>query len=162
MADTHTMGYSSNGFVGDVGEDHLANSVRRAEASDIPEIAAMCHQVEGNAQTWTPALIREHLDYFIVEGDPVHGFIRAEPFEGKLVLTLVAVKPEWHRKGVATRLLDALEDVARALGVDELVNCGPKTPEVFKLYDALGWKAAGLTPQGYQILSKEVKDVSHT
>ena len=135
--------------------------VRPASPSDIGDIAMMTRDIEGENWSWKPNLIARDLSYFFVEGDPVHGFIRVEPWgDGLLVLTLIAVKPDWQRKGVATRLLEALDSIAEAFDAKQLVNCGPKTPEVFKLYEKLGWEDAGRTPQGYVILTKDVKHES--
>ena len=157
MADTDVMGWNVCSIDRDDRSIGVAN-VRTASPFDIGDIALMCKVVEGDNYTWTPKLIARDIGLFFVEGEPVHGFIRVEPWsDDLLVLTLIAVKPDWQRKGVATRLLNALDSVAESFGVRAVINCGPKTEAVFKLYESLGWEDIGRTPQGYVILQKEVK-----
>jgi GNAT superfamily N-acetyltransferase len=92
---------------------------------------------------WTPELIEANLGNFFVEGEPVHGFVMALPYENRLLLTLIVVHKDFQRKGVATRLLTAMEEVAKAAELEGVMNFGPKTPEIRKLYDKLGYKETG-------------------
>lgn len=50
------------------------------------------------------------------------------------------VAPTWRGRGVARRLLAALEDAARALGHDRVrLDTGPKQPEARHLYETAGY-----------------------
>jgi len=161
MADTNTMGYSAYGLIRDGSSDDMADDVRRAELKDADVIAQMARVIEGDSWYWTFGKVVEDLGAFIVEGDPVHGFARAQLTPDGLLITQIAVKPEMQRKGVATRILKGLEAIAREAGLSCVYNMGPKTKEINAVYQKLGYRDVGEGPYG-RILVKEVNDVQDT
>ncbi len=51
------------------------------------------------------------------------------------------VAPGWRGKGVARRLLDALEEAARGLGMDTVrLDTGPEQPDARHLYQTAGYR----------------------
>jgi GNAT superfamily N-acetyltransferase len=49
--------------------------------------------------------------------------------------------PDHRRKGLATAVLDALEDIARELGYEQLrLETGPAQPEAIGLYESRGYR----------------------
>lgn len=141
------------------------DDVRQAERRDVKYIAHIAREYEGDDRwSWTPKVVADSLEYFFVEGQPVHGFVRAQPFGNDLLLTLIAVQKDARKMGVATRLLEAMEAVAKAAGLDGVINFGPKTPEITHLYTKLGYKEIGIAPEAWglgsnPILYKEVNNV---
>lgn len=59
------------------------------------------------------------------------------------------VRPDLRRRGVATRLMSALEGHAREAGFARLyLETGPRQPEAIALYRREGWVEVGAYPEG--------------
>ena len=60
--------------------------------------------------------------------------------DGMAEIKRMYVTPEWRQRGVARRVLDALETEARALGVTRLLlETGTRQPEAIALYTKAGY-----------------------
>lgn len=133
--------------------------MRQASLDDVERIAELSRDYENGD---IREVIKTKIDQYIVEGDPIHGFIRSEPFNDKLLVTQVIVAPEFQRSGVGTRLLGVMDDIAKLMGLTGVVNCGPKTPAITKLYEKLGYEEIDRIPNAWGegkdaiILFKEV------
>ena len=114
--------------------------VRPAEPNDIASIADICREYAGPKCDWTPRLIAETLHYWFVVGEDPYALIRAQPWGDMLLLTSILVRPSKQRSGVGTLMLDAMEAVARQCGLDGIINFGPKSESVKKLYAKLGYR----------------------
>lgn len=172
MATENTVGGDSNRTIGHSDEVYLVAApvefVRRAEWRDVKYIAHIAKEYEGEENwSWTPKVVAESLEFFFVEGQPVNGFVRAQPLGDDLLLTFIAVHRDARKRGVATRLLEAMEAVARASGLDGVINFGPKTPGITSIYKKLGYKEIGISPVAWgfgsnPIFYKEVNNVEHS
>jgi ribosomal-protein-alanine N-acetyltransferase len=97
--------------------------IRPAEAGDGPEIASLEQQAFGS-DAWSDGLVAEGLSgripgalYLVAEADGdalVLGYAAASLFADVSELQRIAVLAEVRRSGVATALLDRVEQEARA------------------------------------------------
>lgn len=117
------------------------DDVRPAVPNDIADIVDMCREYAGAECDWTPRLVAETLSYWFVIGDPAVALIRAQPWDrDKLLLTVILVRPAYQRLGLGRTMLAAMEEVARFAGLRGILNFGPKTDAVNKLYSKMGYK----------------------
>ena len=77
-----------------------------------------------------------------VDGMPVGcGAVRSIE-DGAAEIKRMYVVPAFRQRGVAKRVLDALEDEARNLGITRLLlETGPRQPEAIALYEKAGYVA---------------------
>ncbi|MGW3623983.1 GNAT family N-acetyltransferase [Streptomyces sp. NPDC000880] len=83
-----------------------------------------------------------------VTGDPVVGVLVLVPHEDHLFLESIAVHPDAHGRGVGRRLLEFVDEHARALGLFEV-----------RLYtNALMWENQKIYPRfGYELVERRVE-----
>ena len=103
-------------------------TVRPATAADVPTIADLELDNLG-ADAWSESLVREGvvgnlptISYLVAEVDgAVVGHATASVVADIAELQRIAVDPAHRRTGVASELLDAVVDAARAGGADRLL-----------------------------------------
>lgn len=103
-------------------------TVRPATADDVPAIAALERDGLG-ADAWSEGLVAEGvlgnlptIEYLVAEvGGVVAGHATASIVADIAELQRIAVDPAHRRRGLATALLDAVVDLARASGADRLL-----------------------------------------
>lgn len=90
--------------------------------------------------------------YFVARiGDQVVGYTGMWIIIDEGHITNVAVHPHWRNRGIATQLLDALDDVARANGVRRMTLEVRKSNIVaHTLYEKLGFRDAGIRRAYYR------------
>ena len=90
--------------------------------------------------------------YFVARiGDQVVGYTGMWIIIDEGHITNVAVHPHWRNRGIATQLLDALHDVARANGVRRMTLEVRKSNIVaHTLYEKLGFRDAGIRRAYYR------------
>ena len=90
--------------------------------------------------------------YFVARiGDQVVGYTGMWIIIDEGHITNVAVQPHWRNRGIATQLLDALDDVARANGVRRMTLEVRKSNIVaHTLYEKLGFRDAGIRRAYYR------------
>lgn len=122
--------------------------VRLAEPKDLATIVELSRDFEKD-NPHLETQVNDTLQSYIVAGDPAVGFLRANPLDDKLLVTQVVVSPEHQRSGVGTALLDGALDIAKVMGLTGVVNCGPKTPAITKLYEKLGYEEIDRFPDAW-------------
>lgn len=90
--------------------------------------------------------------YFVARiGDQVVGYTGMWIIIDEGHITNVAVHPHWRNRGIATQLLEALDDVARANGVRRMTLEVRKSNIVaHTLYEKLGFRDAGIRRAYYR------------
>lgn len=138
-------------------------TVRVAGPQDLDAIART--EAEAALHPWTRAQIEEHLRHglALVAGEPVVGHVLASCVLDEGEVFTIAVRPEARRQGLASALLEALEEAWRARGVVQafLEVSAPNTG-ARALYARHGWGEVGLRKRYYSdgsdavLMNKEV------
>ena len=88
-----------------------------------------------------PVDIRHQEGFVAVSTQRVVGFVTLYVTESRLHIGWLAVARDFHRQGIGTRLLEASEMKARALGIDELAT--------YTLGDSVDYEPYNLTRNFY-------------
>lgn len=132
--------------------------LRSADASDVPAMVRVMEEAFdprfGEAWSSTQllgaiAMPRNVADLALIEDQAV-GFslARAAGYEAELLL--VAVRPQWRRRGVAARLIRALLDRLKRNGADALyLEVRDGNLEAMDLYRRQGFTVVGRRPAYY-------------
>ena len=116
-------------------EKHLSGIL--AVAEDLPE------WFDETARTKSIPIDIQHQEGFVaVSGQKVVGFVTLYVTESRLHIAWLAVARDFHRQGIGTRLLEASEMKARALGIDELAT--------YTLGDSVDYEPYDLTRNFYR------------
>jgi GNAT superfamily N-acetyltransferase len=84
-----------------------------------------------------------------MHGDQVIGFMSIEQhFPSSAELHVLAIRPEWHRKGVGRALLDASETHAKRMGARflQVKTLSPRREDKHYARTRLWYEAMGFTP----------------
>lgn len=135
--------------------------LRPATVADIPAILAVTKSAYAlyNGRLDPPSgVVHEQPDaverYFetggviVAEvGGEIVGAVRYEPREDYLYLGRLAVAPAWQRQGIGRRLVEAVEEWALLLGLDEVhLGVRMELTENHDLYRHLGYVENGTAP----------------
>lgn len=139
MADTNLVDWNGNSIDRTPVQYTLAE-VRPAVPNDIADIVDMCREYAGPECDWTPLAVAATLEYWFVVGYPPYAVIQARPWNDLLLLMIILVRPSKQRGGAGRLMLEAMESVARYAGLKGVINIGPKTEAVNRLYAKMGYK----------------------
>jgi GNAT superfamily N-acetyltransferase len=68
------------------------------------------------------------------------------------------VDPDWRGHGLGRRLMEALEEAARALGLTTLqLGTGDRQPEAVGLYEAAGWVRLHMDAEGRPLAAGHIR-----
>jgi ribosomal protein S18 acetylase RimI-like enzyme len=153
------------------------DQIREARASDEAELARL-DRISWSPQSGFPSVIQQAGTVFFLTDSPPQAFLVAE-IDGALVgyirlgpaLPLpenahvlavlgLAVSPDARGRGVATALLAAAEQRARARGARKLsLRTFSTNPQAIRLYTRFGFKQEGLLRAEFLIGGQYVDDV---
>jgi ribosomal-protein-alanine N-acetyltransferase len=129
-------------------------TIRRALFSDFDKIV----EVEASSfkRPYPPtllfSLLRLHGDMFYValaDGETVGYVVGAKRRDGSGHVISIAVRPEWRRRGIGTKLMEALLDAFKKRGLRKAVlEVAVSNREAIAFYERLGFKATALL-KGY-------------
>ncbi len=129
--------------------------IRPVSLADVPAIAELeqlCF-----SDPWTAAGIRETIQYetartFVAqESGLIVGYVMARISGSEGEILDLAVRPEWRRRGIARRLLEALWGVLQSDGVREIyLEVRESNRAAIELYRAHGFRPVGLRPRYYR------------
>jgi GNAT superfamily N-acetyltransferase len=138
--------------------------LRPARAVDIPAVlrvtAAAYAPYSGRLQPPSSALketeeaVAHYLErggLIVAEADgKLVGAVRYEPHADFVYLGRLAVAPEWQGRGIGRRLVEAVEEWAVLIGLDEVrLGVRLELPDNHALYRHLGYAEDGLMPFAY-------------
>ncbi len=131
-------------------------AVRPARPEDVPPCADLAEEVFGGGRGGAfvqAAFDRAQLLVARAEGGPVGVLAYRTDWFGCTLVTLVSVRPDWRRRGVARALFQAVEEQSPG---PRLFSSTPETHAVaIQLHRALGFVSTGYVdnlPQGYREL----------
>ena len=120
----------------------------------VPQIAAL-EQV-CFSDPWNDASVRSELTnplslwLVALEGETVAGYVGSQSVLGEADIMNVAVAPEHRRKGIASALLNALQEALAAREVHSLtLEVRDSNGPAIALYESLGYIQVGLRPNYY-------------
>jgi len=127
--------------------------VRKALPSDFTQIV----EIENLSfkRPYPPALILSllylHADlfYVAVANDEIVGYVVGAKKSGSGHVISIAIKPEWRRRGVGTRLMEALLNAFKEKGLKDVrLEVATSNKEAIAFYEALGFRKIDLM-KGY-------------
>jgi N-acetylglutamate synthase-like GNAT family acetyltransferase len=137
----------------------LAVSVRRAQPSDAPALAALvnrAYQVEGffvDGNRTNPDEVRELVSggsFLVLEDDQgiaAAVYVESRPERASGYIGMLSVEPRLQGKGIGTRLVRIAEAMLEALGATtvelQIVNL---REELGRWYRSLGYREVGTAP----------------
>ena len=151
---------TNQGIIAAVNEVQL----RPATAGDVPAILAVTQAAyavyagrltpPSSALSEEPEAVMRYLNdggVIVAEaGGEVVGAVRYEPHEGYLYLARLAVVPAWQGRGIGRRLVEAVEEWALLLGLDEVrLGVRIELPTNRDFYRRLGYSDDGRAPFKY-------------
>ena len=88
-----------------------------------------------------PVDLRQQKVFVAVRGETILGFITLYVAEGRVNIGWLGVHPDYHRRGIGGRLLQAAEDYCRDIGILELAT--------YTLGDSVDYRPYELTRSFY-------------
>lgn len=128
-------------------------SIRSLAYSDLPQVIAI--ERRAFPTPWSLAMFVLELSkpsgvcLAAIEGDQVLGYLVCSKYDRVWHLMNIAVDPAARRRGLASRLLDAMLERAGYEGSYTLEVRTSNAPAI-ALYERFGFRAAGTRPRYYQ------------
>jgi len=129
---------------------------RPMRKDDLPRVMEI--ERAAFAHPWSDEMIRRELDHefstvlLAIRGreGPIVGFAVVWLVHDELHVLNVAVASEWRRGGVARRILDRVEGVAREQGARvSMLEVRRSNQPAISLYRSLGYREVGVRPRYY-------------
>ncbi len=122
---------------------------------DVPQIAAL--EKECFSDPWSEQSVDSELDnplsLWLVcrEGERILGYVGSQTVLGETDMMNVAVSPDARRRGIAQRLIGALEEQLRRQGSHSLsLEVRPSNTAAVSLYRKMGFTQVGRRPNYYR------------
>jgi len=137
----------------------LETVLRLAQSADAQEVAIMSRDLieSGLGWSWTRARVarniadRDTLSVVACQGGRVIGFAIAYFGDEHAHLNLLAVKREYQRLGLGTRMIRWLEESARIAGIRALhLEVRARNQQARRFYRRLGFVEMALLPRYYR------------
>ena len=127
------------------------SAMRAVHVPQIAELEQVCF-----TDPWPDQAIRSELTnplslwLVALEGETVAGYVGSQSVLGEADIMNVAVAPEHRRKGIASALLNALQEALAAREVHSLtLEVRDSNGPAIALYESLGYIQVGLRPNYY-------------
>lgn len=120
--------------------------LRRATPSDLPDLVlleAACFELPRRASTASLArsLTSDHQSVWVLDGPPLAGLLVLWHHARSLRVYDVAVHPDHRGRGLARRLMEHAETVARNARAERVIlEADPAIPGLVALYEHLGYR----------------------
>ena len=105
------------------------------------------HGAFKSREAWKQLLAQPETDYYLVCAREPVAWFRVDREDGGFWLGMLQVKPAFHRRGIGTYILSAVENMARAAGFRQVgIHTTEDNTAARALYTAAGYRVTEIGP----------------